>query len=1065
MKNFKILFGLLILNIVFLVSFASAEFLSVKTDLAYEKDTPLAIGTEEIAYKDIWTKYQPIEIKDVLGLGNTLFKGAITNHTETCGNDISCLSEFTIYLPYESVLIEDLIFYKIIGTNKEQRNIRSWNLQYYGLIDDYENVCVDGKQIYDEKNDTYYTPVTCSNVLVGNHYDWVDYKIGDKMKAGTYNVRLIGSKNPSWNVDWVIKTQGKTLDEWAVWGNISLGATAEVTLNSPADGATIYSNPITFNCSANVTNGANITNISLFDNSSGTWALKKVSYGEFGTLYNTTAITNRVNAFDFNDITYAQITSGIGSLGKTWTGNKSIQNVKYKAFISLSYIPCSSISSTETIGIKLQEYNGTTWKDVSTNETTMEFKNCQTLSLSIERTINISNNVQGLRITTTSTRNGGDWVANSKYYTLQYTEFEQTNNKTITFLNSYANNSSTIWSCQACDSDGDCGFATSNRTFIMDSTAPQITLNYPTGTIDYGAVNGKLQLNLSATDINLDKVWYNYNGTNTTITGATSGVVNLSNITLTNQKNVTIYANDTVGNLNATTFSWDYRIFENNRTFNLTTYETKNESFIINITANSSLNNVYLNYNGIDYLMSKTGNVYLKMIPIELINADVNRTFYFKFNYAGNNITSTSSTQLIKNYVVNWTGTKQYLNISIKDEYDNSIINSTTLDSLFNYYIDNGGYSNINSEIKIDDGIYGLSSTPEIPKWYANGRFYYFASGYQPRYFFIDNELYTNSSITQKTLYLLLQTDGILVRYKIYDSTGIAIENARIDAYKIIGGTEYLVEQVSTDQLGDASLFLNPNYYHRIVISYSGCNTIQQTRRITTSDSTSEFMSCGTGTGGAGFNLTNFENLTTSFLPIVNVRNTTESVNFSFTTSDSNCNLTQTRYILKYNGTSLINLTGNNLCGDTLSSVINLTNYSGTLIAYGTAYSNNQQVTLTKHYTVLNLNNLSYNQTSVKNLLDKIRDPTFGLELGLTPYSKAIICFLILFGLILAFGVNNVKDNVPIILIFINIFLWFFSYLGFLTVFSSSNIFINQYGLALLVSITSIGGIIVRRLL
>jgi hypothetical protein len=552
---------------------------------------------------------------------------------------------------------------------------------------------------------------------------------------------------------------------------------------------------------------------------------------------------------------------------------------------------------------------------------------------------------------------------------------------------------------------------------------------------------------------------------NNITTGAISGVDNLVNITLNSSKSILFSAKDTYGNTNSTTWTWDYSIFENSRTYNLTTFETKNETFIINITANSSLSAVYLDYNGLDYLMSNLGSgIYKKSLPMELVTADTNRTFYYKFNYAGSNITSYQSLQLVKNYLVNWTGAKQYLNITVRDEYDNSIVNSTTLDSLFDYYIDVGGYSNINAEISIEDGIFALSSTPEIPKWTADGRFYYFATGYQPRYFFIDKEEYTNSSITQKTLYLLLQSDGILVRYKIYDSTGVAIEDVRIDAYKIVGGTEYLVEQVLTDELGDASLFLNPNYYHRIVISHAGCITIQQTRRITSSDTTSEFMSCGTGGGSAGFNLTTFENLTTSFLPVANVRNTSESVNFSFTTSDTNCGLTQTRYVLKHGGTNLISLIGNNSCGNTLSQVVNLSSYSGTLIAYGTAYSNGQQVTLTKQYTVLDLVDLVYNQTSINDLLDKIRDPTFGLELGLTPYSKALICFLILFGLMLAMGINTVKDNVPIVLVFINIFLWFFSYLNFLAVFASTNLFINQYGLALLVSLVSVGGVIARRL-
>lgn len=592
---------------------------------------------------------------------------------------------------------------------------------------------------------------------------------------------------------------------------------------------------------------------------------------------------------------------------------------------------------------------------------------------------------------------------------------------------------------------------------------PKVVLNYPTALIDYGKKNGTLQLNFTATDTNLDKVWYNYDGTNVTITGAVSGVANLSNITLSTDKEVEICANDTAGNENCEVFGWDYKVFENSRAFNTTTFETKNETFLINLTANSSLTNVYLNYNGVDYLTTKTGNIYSKTLPMELVATDTNRTFYYKFEYAGTNITSPTSIQLVKTYLVNWTGTKQYVNITIKDEYDNTIINSTTMDTLFDYYIHKGGYTNIHQEIKTEDGIFGFSATPNIDRWSGFGRLYYYATGYQPRYFFIDDEEFTNTTITQKTLYLLLQTDGILVRYKIYDNIGNELENVRISAYKKVGSSEILVEQVLTDSLGEASLFLNPNYYHRILITNEGCTTIDRTRRITSSDTYTEFMTCGNGGGGGGgMNLTTFENVTSSFSPYSPVQYTNNTVTFSFTSTDSNCNLDETTYILKFGGTNLISLTGNNPCGQTLSQSVNLENYSGTLVGYGIMKIGDSQITLTKRYTVLNIGGVVYNQTSVNSLLDKLKDPNFGLEIGLTPTTKALICFLILFGLIASFGNLTNKDNIPIMLVLICLFLFICSYMNFLTVFNSDYDWLNQYGILLLVGIFTIG-VVIRR--
>jgi hypothetical protein len=62
-----------------------------------------------------------------------------------------------------------------------------------------------------------------------------------------------------------METQNKVVSEWATWGNISTGAQAEVILNSPTNGATVYTNLVTTNASANVTGGAYLVNATLYD--------------------------------------------------------------------------------------------------------------------------------------------------------------------------------------------------------------------------------------------------------------------------------------------------------------------------------------------------------------------------------------------------------------------------------------------------------------------------------------------------------------------------------------------------------------------------------------------------------------------------------------------------------------------------------------------------------------------------------------------------------------------------------------------------------------------------------
>jgi hypothetical protein len=45
---------------------------------------------------------------------------------------------------------------------------------------------------------------------------------------------------------------------------------------------------------------------------------------------------------------------------------------------------------------------------------------------------------------------------------------------TVTFTNTYPSGSNILWNMQFCDSDGACGFSTSNYTFYVDSVTPTI---------------------------------------------------------------------------------------------------------------------------------------------------------------------------------------------------------------------------------------------------------------------------------------------------------------------------------------------------------------------------------------------------------------------------------------------------------------------------------------------------------------------------------------------------------------------------------------------------------------
>ena len=224
MVSKKSLSILIVLALMFLLvpTVLAADFDNIKSSID-TKGQAYTIGETFLPYNELWEKYKPIEVKNMFGLGSTLMKGAITQHDEVCG--IDCQSTMQIYLAEDSVLIDDVDFYTILDDGSRiNQDVRSYQFYANGL----------------------------------------PYELGTMVPEGTYEVKLDGQKSPKRTVDWVIKTQGETLESWATWGNISSGDDAEVVLNSPVDNYISSTFDVVFNASVNITGGSNIVNTSLW---------------------------------------------------------------------------------------------------------------------------------------------------------------------------------------------------------------------------------------------------------------------------------------------------------------------------------------------------------------------------------------------------------------------------------------------------------------------------------------------------------------------------------------------------------------------------------------------------------------------------------------------------------------------------------------------------------------------------------------------------------------------------------------------------------------------------------
>ncbi len=148
------------------------------------------------------------------------------------------------------------------------------------------------------------------------------------------------------------------------------------------------------------------------------------------------------------------------------------------------------------------------------------------------------------------------------------------------------------------------------RNFTIDTTHPQIVIQSPNETFNYGKENDNLDFNITVTDTNLDACWYAYNSTNISfscVTGVKSEEVITQNA---DNFSVIVYANDTIGNENSTSVNWNYRVFENNLTYNDQVVETSNQDFNISVTHDSSIWNSItskIEYNGTNYSATQFG--------------------------------------------------------------------------------------------------------------------------------------------------------------------------------------------------------------------------------------------------------------------------------------------------------------------------------------------------------------------------------------------------------------------------------------------------------------------------
>ena len=285
--------------------------------------------------------------------------------------------------------------------------------------------------------------------------------------------------------------------------------------------------------------------------------------------------------------------------------------------------------------------------------------NCSAIAVSGSTIINIS----------LWTNETGTWILND---TQDFTGIGGLKNTSV-FTKSYPDADILDWTCRAFDSDDFGAWADVNRTINIDTSSPQIIINRPSLIENFAKSGDSQELNWSIIEDNLDTVWFEYNNINTTLFGA----VNLTSFILGESPfNLTLYANDSGGNINSTFREWNYKIFQTNVSFNNVTFSGAEEIFTLDFILEDgfSISDAVMDYNGTNYtsnILSIGDQIRLSnTINVPLVNNNTNFTFKFIITTNGEMIETGNFTQLVAGLNITdcGSGGTVILNMSLFDE-------------------------------------------------------------------------------------------------------------------------------------------------------------------------------------------------------------------------------------------------------------------------------------------------------------------------------------------------------------------------------------------------------------
>lgn len=268
---------------------------------------------------------------------------------------------------------------------------------------------------------------------------------------------------------------------------------------------------------------------------------------------------------------------------------------------------------------------------------------------------------------------------------------------------------------------------------------------------------------------------------------------------------------------------------ENNQSYNPSTYETAKESYILNLTYDSTMSiSANLYYNNVSYPSTQigSGNNILFNSTLDVPIGNNTGVIYWQVNIGGNYFNSTIKTQQVKALNISICGAAPlnlpYFNFTFKNETTNQEFVSASISSSFVYYLGDGLVNKTYTySTSSETGSYAFCVDPSDRSVNIQPNIQYTNSYSQPRSY---NPAVNSYSQTGQTtaLYLLPTALGTYARFITSVAGGAPISGVAAVISRSLGSSTINIASGITDSSGLYAVFLDPLSSYNFQFSKAG---------------------------------------------------------------------------------------------------------------------------------------------------------------------------------------------------------------------------------------------------